>query len=287
MSIRSYANDILFETVFDSLPDNNTTLSRLADQIFSPRLTLTESDCGTTLGKVIPLTYEAVGYVELTTGNALSLTRIRELLDQDLYTVSVRSTSSCIAKEGLCQACYHASRQYAPNSYLGESIVLQPEFVVGADAIPVEPEAVSVNLSTSSEYYETLYLYYEDSLLNPNLYSISGTVLTFNEPLPGLEEDQVTARFTTTTRSPFMSWLATTYSGAMLGLKGLPFQSLPLKRSKYASLVPGSVVESLAESAYSLKEIPDEVLSMIGLVRDPFEKALYVMALLGIYSNVN
>ena len=89
------------------------------------------------------------------------------------------------------------------------------------------------------------------------------------------------------TRGPFLSWLADTYAGSMLGMKALPSPKLPLRKRLLSGLVPNSMVELLGSQLSNLRGVPAEAISYLDNIKDPLEKALFVIALFSIYLNVN
>lgn len=285
MSTRSYSGLIVLEALYDCLPTSNSDLLSFADTIFTPHVAVVESDCMTTLGEINPVNYDSEGKVELATGNIISRSRIEQLLSYGIYEVAVRSLSTCISKDGVCQACYSASRQYETIPNIGSSVQIFPEYTTGVDVITVVAGDSSFTLTTTPDLYDRIYVYYEGALIPPANYLISDTLLNMNSPL--VDSGQLTVRYTTIIRAPFLSWLASTYSGSILGIKQLPSPMLPVKKRLLASLVPQSVLEYLTTGLSSLKGIPPEALGYLPKVRDPLEKALLVIALYGVYLNVN
>ena len=285
MSIRSYSNLIVLETIFDSIPPGNFDLDALVTSVFSPSVEIVEADCGTGLGTKVDVNYELEGRVELATGNVLSYNRILVLLSTGNYYTFIRELSSCISQGGVCQKCYHSSRQKDVIPNVGDYVVIQPEYVVGADAILSSAGKKTFTLSQSPELYDRAYVYYEGVLLPESSYTISGTTLTLSSALP--RDGQLAVRYTTYIRAPFLFWLATTYSGSLLGIKELPYPALPIRKRLLTSLILTSVLESLVNKATSLKGIPDETLSYMEKIHDPLEKALFVIAIYAVYLNVN
>jgi len=284
MTLRSYSNLIILETVLDSIPETNPTVNQLASAVFTPRVPVTEHDCGTTLGRLVEVNYDLAGRVELATGNIISITRIKELLSRGIYEIAVRSLDTCIANDGICQACYHASRQHLQVPDVGDSVVIEPEFIKAVDYFSTEPGNVSFNLTQSADLYDHAYVYFEDYLVDPSQYTVIDQVLTFNTPITIM--DQVTVKYAVHTKSPFLSWLSDTYSGSLLGLKSLPHPPLPIRRSLYTSIVPSSMVELLSEESSNMPGVPIDVINSYGLIRCTLEKALLILAIYGVYLNI-
>lgn len=285
MTQRSYSSLIVLETLFDSIPNTNIDLNTFVNTIFTPHVSVTETNCGTAVGEMTDVNYELEGKVELSTGLVVSKARIEQLLGQGIYQVPVRTLSTCVAKNGVCQACYHSSRQYDPVPTLNGSVQVFPEYTVWTDATDVLVGTTQIPLSQPLDMYDRLYVYYEGTLLDPSTYTATDTLLTFSSSLP--RDGQVVTRYTTITRAPFMAWLADTYAGGLLGLKSLPYPKLPVRKSLLAGLVPESMVELLGNQAAGLKGVPAECIEYLDNIRDPLEKALFIISLFAVYLNVS
>ena len=285
MSSRNYSNLLLFSTIFDAIPSSLADVVSFADTVFSPNVPVIESDCKTTLGQYIEVTYDLEGKVELSTGEVISKDRIEQLLSQGIYYTYVRTLSTCISDGGICQKCYHASRQKDPTPTVGGAVRVYPEYVSATDNITVSAGDTQITLSQDPTMYDRAYVYYKGVLFPESSYSISGTVLKFNGS-PLTDKGRVTVRFTTIMRSPFLVWLATTYSGALLGIKDLPYEGLPLRKKLIASLIQSNVLDYLAGKVSNYSSIPVETISYLNSIKDPLEKSLLTIALYSIYSNV-
>jgi hypothetical protein len=285
LSTRSYSNLIVIESIFDSLTDTNADVLSLASSVFEPMVPVVEEDCGTTLGQIVDVNYELEGKIELATGLPFSHDRIIQLLTQGIYRTSVRDMSTCISEDGICQKCYHASRQKMAVPAVGTSVQILPEYVTFTEAITVHSGVTEVALSQSPDLYDNAYVYRQGHLLTNAEGTISGTTLTLSNPI--VSDGYIVVRYTTIIRAPFLFWLAGTYSGSMLGIKELPAPNLPLRKRLLTSLVPQSMLESLATHAGDLNGVPPESVEFLPSVQDPLEKALFVMVLYAVYLNVN
>jgi hypothetical protein len=285
MSSRSYTGLILLETLFDSLPEINPDLTSFSTSVFTPHVPVVESDCGTALGELTPVNYELEGKVELATGNIISKERVEQLLSMGVYQTSVRTLSTCVSKNGVCQACYHSTHQYEPLPAVGSSVQVFPEYVSGTDVLALLEGSSSAVLSLSTEQYDRAYVYYSGTLINPQDYSVLGNTLQLKAPVPHAID--LTVRFTTITRAPFLGWLAGTYSGSLLGMMALPSPKLPIRKRLLTSLLPTAVLDLLSTQAETLNQVPTESITYLEKITDPLEKALFVIALHGIFLNVN
>jgi hypothetical protein len=285
MTVRNYSSLILFETLFDSIPEGNPDLDNFSLATFSPNVEIIEEDCGTALGEVIDVNYDLQGKIELATGLPFSQDRIEQLLSKGVYSTSVRNLSTCTSRGGVCMACYASARPYETPPPVGHLTHIHPEYAVGTDVFPAQVGDTVFSPSLTTDMYDTAYVYHQGALLDPSAYSLGDTALTLNSPLTA--DGQVLIRFTTITRTPFLYWLADTYAGSLLGLKALPHPNLPIKKRLLASLIPDGVLESLIQQLSDLKAVPPESSGYIEKIRDPVEKALFVIALFSIYLNVN
>ena len=285
MSTRSYSNLIVLETILDSIPSGKPNLDLFVSSIFEPFVSVTEQDCGTSLGTLTTVNYELEGKVELSTNTIISFDRILSLLTNGIYFVPVRSLSSCISKDGVCQTCFHASRQKEPIPSIKSTPQILPEYTVATEAIPaVSGQSVFI-LSEGSDLYDLAYVYHKGVLLAESQYTIDNLILTLGVPLT--EDGQITIRYTTYIRAPYLFWLAGTYSGSMLGIKQLQAPPLPIRKRLLTSLVPESMLESLVQGVSELRGVPVEAIDYLAKVHDPLEKALLVISIYAIYMNVN
>ena len=284
MSLRSYSSLIVLETVFDSIPNVDPDVTTFADLLFSPNVNVVEQDCGTLLGEIITLDYTSEGIVELATGLPLSKDRIEQLLAQGIYTVKTRSLSTCISTNGVCQACYHASRQSVGIPSVGATIRIYPEYVSEVDVFAVTAGTTTFIPSLTTDLYDYAQIYYEGTLYPSSSYTITDTLITLNSGLPA--NGNLVIRYVSVTRTPLLYWLADTYSGALLGIKSLPYPKLFLKKSLLTGLVMESVLELLVGKISGLTAVPNEISSHLVNIMDPLEKSLFVLAIYSVYLNV-
>lgn len=285
MSTRSYSNLIVLETIFDSIPSGKPELDSFVLNVFSPFVHVVEQDCGTSLGTPTAVNYELEGKVELATSTLVSFDRIISLLSNGVYTTPVRSLSSCISKDGVCQTCYHASRQKDTIPAIGSHVQVMPEYVTATEALTAVAGQSSFTISETPDLYDLVYVYHLGVLLTSSQYTIDNLTLTLASPVTS--DGQVTVRYTTYIRAPYLFWLAGTYSGSMLGIKQLPAPPIPLRKRLLTSLIPESVLELLVQGVSTLRGVPVEAIDYMSKVHDPLEKALLVIAIYAIYLNVS
>lgn len=282
MSIRTYAGLLFLEDLFDIPTYNNTVADDLASLVFSPNVMVAEEDCGTLIGTMKDVNYDLEGHTELATGLPISLERIEELLFQGVYKTPVRHLSSCVAKGGVCQACYYAThpKEFVPA--VGEYVKLPPEYDLNTEIYPVEVGDKTFDISMTAEEYDRLYVYFHGKLQDEDLYTVSGTTITFKEPFD--REGNLAVRPTVYARSPFVAWLANTYSGSILGMRSLPAPPLHVRKSLITEALPISTLQYLVQFSETLPNMPSEMLSYISSIRDPFEQALFTLACYALFS---
>lgn len=285
MSIRTYAGLLVLEDLFDYIPTNNQDVVNLANMVFSPNLQVVTNDCGTTLGLITTVNYSAEGLIELATGDSLSRDRIGQLLHNGIYSVSVRSTSTCIANGGICAKCYSASYPRVTTPNINDRVVIYPEYAVRTDALSGVHGQTVFELTLNDNQYAFNYVYNNGQLLVQGTdYSISGNYLTLVTPLA--TDGGITVRYTSYNRAAFLIYLAEQYSGSMLGMNPLPRELLPVRSLLLTSLVNSAILDVVLELTTASKSIPSELSAYGDTIKDPLEQALYLLALQALFANV-
>jgi len=285
MSTRSYSNLIVMESIFDSIPTSDGDVLSLASSVFEPFVPVVSDDCGTTLGQIVDVNFELEGKVELSTNQVFSYDRISQLLAAGVYKTSVRELGSCIESGGICRRCYHASRQYDPIPDIGDIVQILPEYITYTETLSTRSGDKILPITQTKALYDRIYVYYTGLLLNPAAYTVSDSAITLSTGIPA--DGNVVVRYTSYIRAPYLFWLATTYSGSMLGIKELPALGLVIRKRLLTSLLPLSMVDLVANKVTELKGVPSEVKNYLPSVDDPLEKALLALAIHSIYLNVS
>lgn len=122
--MREYSTFIAFSTLFDALPTTSQYLSQVAKNLFNPMVTIVEANCFTQLGKQISVTLTTSGYTEAISGVVIDSARAQYLLSQGIYSIGVRSVSTCTSSGGICQTCYHAEYGITPS--VGSTLRISP-----------------------------------------------------------------------------------------------------------------------------------------------------------------
>jgi hypothetical protein len=283
--MRTYSALLLFENLFDFIPTDNVDMVNLARSIIEPNLLIVESDCGTTLGKFENINFEVEGLVELATDLRLDRLRIENLLSQGIYELATRHTSTCISKNGVCVKCYAATYPDEPVPEINDRVNISPEYLVNAELISAKLGIVTYPIQTLSTTYDKVYVYSEGvKLISGTDYSISNDVLTLSVG-PAYDKN-IVIRCIKNDTFPFIVWLANTFSGAIFGMDPLPSQPLPVRSLLLSSLLTENRLQLISEYISDLKTIPESYITFIDTIRDPLEKALYMLALYCLYSNV-
>jgi len=280
--MRSYSNFLLFEDVLTNLPAGSDIILQAANTLVNPIVSIVANDCGTYLGSVIPLTYAALGKMELANSTPLTESRISTLLSQGVTTIRVRNTTTCISKGGLCSVCYQATSGIA-NTPVGNFVTLTSEFVYQTDLIVGDGVNASYPVTQSSSQYTKTNV--SGGAYYPEVLSLTDTTITFNsvrQPTQtfALEYYQVST-------DPLLEYIAKSYSGSLLGLSPLPSYQLQLKPSLYLSMFSDSQIQLLRNELdlYS-KNIPPLYLEYCDKISDTLEKVLYILYIYAIYANV-
>jgi hypothetical protein len=285
VTIRSYAGLLILEDIYDYVPTNNQDVVNLANMVFSPNLKVVSEDCGTTLGLFVTVNYTAEGLIELATGLPLSRDRINQLLYDGVYSVATRSTSTCIAANGICATCYAASYPRATKPSVNDRVVVYPEYAVTTDALSGIQGQTVFTLTLNPDQYAYNYVYYNGQLYVEGVdYTISGTSLTLTTPLA--DDTGITVRYTSYNRAAFLIYLAEQYSGSMLGMLPLPRELLPVRSLLLTSLLNNAILNVVLDLTTSNPSIPSELSSYGASIQDPLEQTLYLLVLQSLFANV-
>ena len=280
--MRSYSGLLIFENVFDSVTSTDTILSELCTRIFYPSVPIVEDYCNTLLGEEVDVNYEIEGYVELSTGEPLTKSRIEELLYSGTYKVRIRTLSTCVSEGGVCAKCYNSSRQDEPYPEVGSIKTIDPLFVKSTEVILVVSQN-EITLSLDSGSYDKVLVYCNGQLLYGEDFYIEGQTLRFNnlEVSPG---DYAVVRYISDTKVPYMLWLAGTYSGSLIGVKSLPGPLLPIRSLLLTSLIPEHYVDDLVGHLESdSSRSPGNIVEYLSSIPDLLERALLAIALSVVY----
>ena len=286
MSMRSYSGLLVFENIYDYIPTANPDIVNFSLGIFEPSVLVSMHNCGTTLGSIQTVNYELEGKVELATGLVISKSRIDQLLFNGIYTIATRTLDTCVAAGGICQLCYQASRQALPVPAVNTRVTVLPEYEILTDVLAAAANQASYTLTLSSDQYQYVYVYIEGVLQSPSTYSISGSTITFVTAYVPSVSENIAVRYTALNRSPFLVYLAETYSGSILGMQPLPSPMLPIRSLFLNSQISANRLQMLSDYTQGLSQIPQNYLQYLDTIQFPLEKALYMLAINSIFATV-
>lgn len=287
MSMRSYSGLLVFENIFDYIPTANPDLVNFSLGIFQPSILVSVYDCGTTLGNIQTVNYQLEGKVELATGLVISKARIDQLLFNGIYTIATRTLDSCVANGGVCQLCYKASRQALPVPNVNDRVTIYPEYEITTDVLAGAANQVSYSLRLSTNQYDYVYVYIQGVLQPTSTYSITGTTLSFNTGFVPTTAENISVRYTSLNRSPFLVYLAQSYSGSVLGMQPLPSPLLPIRSLLLNSQISTTRLNMLCDYTHELTQIPTNYLQYMDTIQLPLERALYMLAINSIFATVS
>jgi hypothetical protein len=136
---------------------------------------------------------------------------------------------------------------------------------------------------TSDDYLNALVII--AGVIQSSGYTIVGTTLTFSSPPP--TNNRIVVKFYRNTTQPFMGYLADSYSGALLGMKGLPTQKLNLRTELLQTNVTDDKINSVKYELLQLyKTIDPTYIQYVDSVPDRLEKGLYLIVLYGIHASL-
>lgn len=289
--MRSITSTILFEEALDLIPTSQTAVYNSVTRLLQPIVTIDPNlaDCGTKLGEKQPISLGLIGRIELSTGIAINRARLNAASLSGLQYLFIRSMSTCISPNGICQTCWQASRQY-DTVVMGNNYQVTPEFIIQTETFEGLAGQMVWPISYTPDQYDVIYVYSSAGLIPASGYTISGASITFLAPPPsdsgtggGTAVSSVTVRYAVRTYVPFVHWLASTYSGSLIGMAKLPTQYLPIRQDLHESLLPAGEVDALAARLLGSNLTPPSVSNWLGKIEGLLEKAIFVSLLNALY----
>ena len=282
--MRSYASLLILENIFEDIPTLDQNINNLVSTIFTPSLPVVEHDCGTTLGKLEALNFESQGLIELATGVPLNKSRVTDILTLGVYNIRLRHLSTCISKNGICQQCYSSTYPGLVVPEILKVVNIIPEYLVNAEVLEGVATQQAYTSIMDPLLYNKCYVFLDGMFLE------LGVDYTFNNGILQLTSSMQTSkdiivRYMSTTRSPFLVWLAETYSGSILGMKPISTNVLPIRSLLLTSVIEESMLQIIEENIKANIDIPNFYSEYSSSIRDPLEKALFMITLYSIYVN--
>lgn len=275
----------MFEDLLDNIPTTNIQLSQLGKDITQPPVVVKSNDCFTTVGKLINLTYGVEGFIELATDAAITKTRIETLLLQGIYTTTIRHLYNCVQPGGICQKCYTGTYLDQAAPVINSVVRIIPEYNYQTNIWIGDGATTTFQLSEDSSAY-TKVLIFINGILQLSGFTTSGTTLTASVA-PTLGQI-VNIKFYKLTTRPYISYIAETYTGALLGMKQLTTSLINVRPSLLqSSLSDANLSMMRKELEKSYPTIPSLYLDYVDAIHDILERAIYLIVLYSLYDNVN
>lgn len=316
---RSFSGYLLIEDLFDNFPDTFKPLYNEAQSLFNPTVRIVSDDCRTLLGKRVDLDFTLIGRTELSTDKVLDRDSISTMLAAGTYKVSIRTPSHCTAIGGVCRKCYLATTSGTGSASVGDMKPLKSEVISGFYSFNITRDDLSVIIPLSVDDVDRVEFYYNDDLYTK--YTVNTTdddqisisfERTFRAPLrgeaqdfvillEGLDEiplelekksvtgdgDEISVRAYRNSTSPFVTYLAKTYAGSLLGASPVDSSDLPLRLGLIKERISAPKLAALVDYLEPYSEyIPATYMSYIDSIKDPLERELYVLALYAVYCDV-
>lgn len=108
VGVRSYGSSLHMQNVFnpDALPDVLPNIKAFGERILRPEFSCLEQDCGTTIGRRVPIPeVDTTGLIRLETNRPITEQDIIDSLQSGEFFHRVRDTSTCLTVGGFCARC--------------------------------------------------------------------------------------------------------------------------------------------------------------------------------------
>lgn len=285
--MRTYINTLLFENILDFPPVGDANVLELYNSVVTPMVSIVEANCGTTSGELEDISYSIVGETELATNTPLTRNRIVQLVSQGIYKINLANTASCISTGGICQRCHTASYPTESVPAVGSKVRLYPEHILRVDVSDSTPGQKYFTLLIDPSYSKKILVYVGGVLLTSG-YTISGTSLTLASP--PLDVTDVVVKYVSDYNPVFMKYLASTYSGSLVGIKPLVGKlGLPIKSKLLTSIIDVNTLEMVRDKIKNMQSVPQDYRDYIGsvdknTVHNPLEDAILLLVLYNMYN---
>lgn len=254
--MRSVSSFLLLENLMYAIPSTLPSLKAVADRLFHPTVPLVEEDCGTTIGLTqgvraitstlwtpIPDVHRfPYQYMVNLDGTTISPSQLLALTSAGVDIVKVRHPSTCVSRGGICKQCYYAGLLLSTSDFTYDGTLSYNYYDV-----PPPKTAVTIPPIGSKVV----------------LHAGIGEVKPFAQP---------------SERAVF-SYVAGTYTGAILGVSAFDTFPLPLKPSLLAMSINKNLLDRALGELASLQGIPGTYLRFVEGIEDYFEKAASVITL--------
>ena len=283
--MRSFVGFLLLEDLLDHLPTTSSVFTGFAAYLFNPTVTIVETACATTLGRIQTIDYSIEGVIELATGLGLTQSRLNTLLSNGVYTVATRDLHSCVSKNGICQTCYRSSFPDYPIPLVGTQISLPSRYILNHDIFRANGVANIYTLTQAPTAYTTALVFLNGVLQLSSAYTISNQTLTL-VATPALGID-VLVKYYVVSAKPFLNYLALGYGGSIMGLESLPTEPIIIRESLRKSLISDGQLNKRRDLLAAFPGVDPLYAAYADRIHDSLEKAIYMLCIYGIFTNVN
>lgn len=284
---RSLVNFILFEDILDNLDPTNKNLNTLANQLFAPSVEVIQDNCGTKLGKRISVSPAVNGPVRIDFNGTLNPDRtipdsyriskddIELWLANSIYTTYVRDLHYCTSIGGICASCY-ASTFNVPAPVVGTKVQVKNQYVLSSDSYLTTTGILTYNISAEAGTYDSVVVYLNNSVLEEGVdFNVNNNVVILvNDPGFG---NYLSVNTILVSNRPFLSYLAESFSGSVIGIKSIINQSITLPTNVIDRSINDNQLRHLYDQAVQLGFIDQTQLDYYNTIGNKIEKALFLI----------
>jgi len=293
---RSLTNFILFEDLLDNLDSTNKNLTTLANQLFAPYVEVIQEDCKTKLGKRISVSPGVNGLVRIDFNVTLNPDRtipdsyrisksdIELWLANSIYTTYVRDLHYCTATGGICASCYASTFNVAAPK-VGSLVQVKNQYVLSSDSYLTTSGSTVFAITADEGTYDSVTVYLDNQVLTDSQFSVvDNSVVLTDDPGFG---NYLTINTVLVSNKPFMSYLADSYSGSVVGIKSIINQPITLPTGVVDRAINNNQLKNLYDQAEQLGLIDQVQLDYYNSLTNKVEKALLLITLYTIYNDIS
>lgn len=279
--MRTFTNTLIFSGFLEKIPDTAPQAVVAArNALIYPILPVTEADCGTMLGTSMQLSPASIGYLEVATGQPLTRSRITTLL-QTQSSVYVRDLSSCTSPTGVCQTCFNGARFSNRTDLVNTLVAAPPSYSTGNNYRFGDGLTTTFALTYDPTQYASTSVYLGDTQVFTG-FTVGSFQISF-DVAPAWNE-QVTVRSRLLTTDAFITLLANSYSGDVIGIQPLSSLDLPLPRRAYLELLTPGIVTNLIDYIKGMTRVPAVFINFLDKTPDVLEKILLALAIFSVFA---
>jgi hypothetical protein len=261
----------------------------MVSSLLNPVVTIVEEDCGTMLGLDSEVTYTILGRTPITSLTPLTKDQIDALLIAGTHQIDLRSLRTCASDNGVCRTCYNANYLVNNAPAVGELVTLKNVYLSANDTTRGNGTTGLLLPSLSDiDNVGNNYSVLVDTnvVVDPSTYSlVVGEGMYLNSGFTKTV-DVYSMHYFREETSPFLGYIASTFSGGLLGLSQLPTSPLLIKPSLYASRLTNSYLSTLLRELADIPAVPLPYIEYGDTIGDPLEKALFIAYTFYVYSGV-